>query len=661
MAIYTGHEVDKIMPQMNLPQEGPELSAEQVRSWWETLSTSVPADEALGVSFADGKNLYYYTDAGKFVRAVNEGERLDSPEVQKRLMENSLSGRLFTRANEDASPRQVVTYAEEGEEPEVGVATPGSFNAFVWEHAYNARRPEPLPFWKYLLWPFSSAVRAEIKTHREETAKYDADHKEYLWIDNITTKDESSCVYQDRQEVIEKEAAIREQERERARQERRIQAEKDAAAKEVADAEQKKQEWSKNLHDMPLDEYLKYSETLNKEFSSGSPLRDILHNKHATYEDVLDGVVRMLECGLIHAVSGINQHQMDVNQSERIMVQKTAYQGVKEGLREYALKNIDQNLIKAAFESRSGSSMEANDLIRELQKFGYNYSYFNERGIVTSQYDLESPAFNDAYEKGNMLSYQRQARGVDLQHFDGSAEGFRKDMEQIKERWNPDVSGMSPEEFEKYRGTLQYKYNEDAYDYIIRNPNATPDDIYDIIAKEMELLMNMDQRQKPGFGDEPTALMTTLYRGKVSDVKDVDLTTDFYTVQQKPWQKAKEAMNQLARKYVSAETVKKFLEGHDPNGNARDNFNEKIRGAYKSAKSDLQKLGMIFEPKDLTPDVVKNMMVERYKREGPEGMKNISEALKQHALLQNGVQPTAQQAQMQQPEAPKAGPAAIGR
>ena len=47
MAIYNGHEVDKIMPQLNLPQEGPELIAEQVKSWWETLSTSVPADEAL--------------------------------------------------------------------------------------------------------------------------------------------------------------------------------------------------------------------------------------------------------------------------------------------------------------------------------------------------------------------------------------------------------------------------------------------------------------------------------------------------------------------------------------------------------------------------------------------------------------------------------------
>jgi hypothetical protein len=187
---------------------------------------------------------------------------------------------------------------------------------------------------------------------------------------------------------------------------------------------------------------------------------------------------------------------------------------------------------------------------------------------------------------------------------------------------------MSPEEFEKYRGTLQYKYNEDAYNYIIRNPNATPDDLYDIIAKETELLMNRDQRQVPGdYYYEPTKLMNTLHRGKVAGIEDVDLTTDFYTVQQKPWQKAKEAMNQLARKYVSAETVKKFLEGHDPNGKARESFDEKIRGAYKSAKSDLQKLGMIFEPKDLTPDVVKNMMVERYKREGPEGMKRFFEAV----------------------------------
>ena len=74
MARYSGHEVDKVKPQLNTPQDGPELTEEQVRSWWETFSTNASTSEELGVSFEEGKVGFmgYDSRTGEFFEYYNE-------------------------------------------------------------------------------------------------------------------------------------------------------------------------------------------------------------------------------------------------------------------------------------------------------------------------------------------------------------------------------------------------------------------------------------------------------------------------------------------------------------------------------------------------------------------------------------------------------------
>ena len=63
-------------------------------------------------------------------------------------------------------------------------------------------------------------------------------------------------------------------------------------------------------------------------------------------------------------------------------------------------------------------------------------------------------------------------------------------------------------------------------------------------------------------------------------------------------------------------------------------------------------MGIIFDKKELTPEVVKNMLVSKYQREGKDAIKNLSDTLKQQLTQQNGPQQPAPQAQLQN-DAPK--------
>ena len=114
-------------------------------SWWGALSSGVSGDESLGINLNDGKYLYFLADDGSAVRALREGESLSDPGVLRRLMENSLDGRLFTLDGIEGGPRQVIT---ESQEPfEAGVANRGYYaSPDIPEEA-----PASPSFWKYLL------------------------------------------------------------------------------------------------------------------------------------------------------------------------------------------------------------------------------------------------------------------------------------------------------------------------------------------------------------------------------------------------------------------------------------------------------------------------------------------------------------------------------
>ena len=144
MSQYKGSSLDKIVPDLRA-KDRPEISDEQALSWWGALSSGVSGDESLGINLNDGKYLYFLADDGSAVRALREGESLSDPGVLRRLMENSLDGRLFTLDGIEGGPRQVIT---ESQEPfEAGVANRGYYaSPDIPEEA-----PASPSFWKYLL------------------------------------------------------------------------------------------------------------------------------------------------------------------------------------------------------------------------------------------------------------------------------------------------------------------------------------------------------------------------------------------------------------------------------------------------------------------------------------------------------------------------------
>ena len=294
MSQYKGSNLDKVMPQLHT-KNYPELTNDQAKLWWETFSSGIGADEEMGTKFEKGRNLYIHTDDHRFIRAVNEGESLDDPAVQRRLLEGSLNGRLFTRKSSDdyTWPRQVVT---DPEDFSMGVAigdSPYSMPTPEWPD-----RPNPLPFWKYLLWPYSSSVREEVRSYQNQKTFYDTTREKILWLDKFKDSEEHSDIISDDQ--IEDMRPIREA-REAARQQKEMKAEREAFLNEH---NQKKQEWNKDVSTMSLDEYEKYRDQIYKDSDRyNNIVRDIIKNKHATYEEVLDGVVRVLEYGLIRATS----------------------------------------------------------------------------------------------------------------------------------------------------------------------------------------------------------------------------------------------------------------------------------------------------------------------------------------------------------------------
>ena len=652
MARYSGHEVDKVKPQLNTPQDGPELTEEQVRSWWETFSTNASAGEELGVSFQGGKNLYYYTDEGNFARAVNEGEIIDNPEVQKRLMENSLYGRLFTRTNDDVTPRQVVTKMED-QELEVGVASAGGFNEFYDDFEVMAP-PKPLPFWKYLLWPFSSAVRKEIKTHQQETAKYNAAEKDFEWLDGLENR-ERACIREDWKEVFDQEQERKEQERlkeeARKRREAQLKAEKEAAEKEAADKKaykeehaKKKEKWNKDLGTASGTDFSTHRRELDADAENGKIVRDIVGNKHADYEEVMDGIVRMLEHGIYKATYDF----MNVAGPNTRMVQQKPWQKAREGLRDYLNGKLDENLVKAALKGHERDSAATNALVNAVQglvdTLAKDKDYFKSKGVVTVK-DIDDIPLEVEIQATRLVHQHRRAgnRKDNTQHLDDSLETFQKEHALRKEKWDKDVSKMTLDEFREYRAALldteNYDNRDDYYD-IVTHPLATVDEVYDYIAREMEALMYIDHSSK-------SDVIYHLRTNHTYD-KQPDLTDEFLLVQRDSWQKAKQAMNQFARDNISEKEVQEFLNKHNFEEKARQNFGKKIVNAYQNVKDKFREMGVVFKASELTPEVIRDMLVVKAQREGPEAIKTLAEDLKQQVLQKSGAQPTVQQPQVTQ-------------
>ena len=122
---------------------------------------------------------------------------------------------------------------------------------------------------------------------------------------------------------------------------------------------------------------------------------------------------------------------------------------------------------------------------------------------------------------------------------------------------------------------------------------------------------------------------------------------DFIAVQRESWQKAKEFLHTYARENVSMELVQKALDAHKYNSVAQIDLDQAIRDAFDNLNRDtLKSMGVVFQEKDLTQQMVKDMVVVKYQREGQVGMQVFAKSLQQQiANQQDG--PQAQQKQVQ--------------
>ena len=217
-------------------------------------------------------------------------------------------------------------------------------------------------------------------------------------------------------------------------------------------------------------------------------------------------------------------------------------------------------------------------------------------------------------------------------------ENFRKEQDQRKQEWDRDVSKMMPEEFMEYRNNLtNVDVLHDDYKPLIENKHATVDDLYDFVARDLERRVCSDH----------VSLERKLEFGRVESLKYENAHMDFIAVQRESWQKMKEFLHTYARENVSLEAVQKALNAHDYKAGARIDLDLAIRDAFEKIDPDtLKRMGVVFQEKDLTPQMVKDMMVVKHQREGQVGMQAFSESLKQQiANQQDG--PQAQQKQVQ--------------
>ena len=467
MAKFKGTHLNQVQPMLREEYEAvDEMTAEK---WWDALSDGVRKDKDLQVDLNDGRNLYYYTDEGTLVRAVEEGKSIQSYGVHMNLLQKSLNGRLFTRSADGKTLRQVVTNPRRGFE--VGVSNESD--------EWKLPNPDPVKpsapaFWKYLFYPFSSSIREEFRLYQRALIHYPDMIKQSQWIKDFgRDADKDNLLSKDLEED-----------------------------KRVAEEEKRKQ-------------------------------------------------------------------------------------------------------------------IEKEERAKRLKK------------------ELEEQKLREKEERIN--------RGK---------ENYRKEHNKHKERWNLDVSKMTPEEFKKYRANLTSGIDDDvAYQAIIESPYSSLDDLYDYVARNMEALLYSNQYSKDLIAGR-SDLMQALSKGNINGV-GYDATEDFFTVQQEPWQKMKEALPGLARKYVSQSTVEGFLKSHD----WRDTtwklaMSDEIQRACDKAIPAIKEMGVAFDPKDITPDMAKKMMQVKLQREGAKKLQEFADRVKAQTAQKDAPQQPAPQAQVQN-DAPK--------
>ena len=389
MAKYTGTHLDQVQPKLRERHEAvDDMTAEK---WWNALSDGVRKDKDLQIDLREGRNLYYYTDKGTLVRALENEESLHESKLRIKLLSQSLNGRLFTRSADGKTLRQVVTNPKRGFE--VGVSNESD--------EWQLPNPEPVKpsapsFWKYLLYPFSSSIREEFRIYKEESEEYPDRLKQFQWIKGFGPEADKNNLLSEDFEESKRLAEELERKREELERKKRVEIEKENYRKAH---NERKERWDKDVTKMTLEEFREYRENL---YSTWSDYRGIIMNKHATVDDIYDLITRDVEVLMLmeqdmdpkEHIAGRSKLMSSLTVSlesggyyslfkEFITVQQEPWQKAKELIKEEVRKQFPENIAKDVLKTHDWNSREKERMDQEIRKVYKNLrNQFREIGVI---------------------------------------------------------------------------------------------------------------------------------------------------------------------------------------------------------------------------------------------------------------------------------------
>ena len=311
MAKYNGSDLQKVTPKFRNPNRE-SITDDQVNSWWDAVVNGVGTDKDIQQKIGDGKNLYYFSDTGDLVPALPNRVNAENVNVRRHLMEQSIDGRLFTRAFGHAAPRQIVT--DPNADFEVGVAN--GENPWDLPQPESPGRPEAPSFLKYLLYPF---FRREILAYQQAKEAYAEFLQQGRWIRSIDSNDE--YLVQDRME--ERTAPYRDQ-----------------PSQSQADLELAQPVRSKDIANMTPEAFQQYLTDMGNCFDPNfrSQVRKI---PNVTSDQYYDAVATQMECLIAKDMLALGEEDPKYFSAEY----RVLFQALSNGLDEFVRAKLDKALV----------------------------------------------------------------------------------------------------------------------------------------------------------------------------------------------------------------------------------------------------------------------------------------------------------------------------
>lgn len=406
MPKYTNSDnLKMITPQRRFTGERPTISDSQARAWWDALSNGAQNDLWVRVKLDEGRNLYYFTDEGTIVRAINEGDNLSDPDFLRGLMEKSMDGRLFTRYAQNSVPKQVITNPEE--DFDVGIAEKS------WAVPTDQLEEEPkAPFFlKILAYPFSKSVREEFQTYWKEKEEYQIKNEDNKWRSrfgydavqgDILSEDYEEVMRNAQEEFERKQQALRDEEN------RHIQEKEQKEREEyLKKRDERKAEWDKDVSQMTLEEFKEYQSKLFEEHRVDDfrNINAVIRSKYSTVDDLYDAMVRRVtnKVSYIIKLTGGVAISSSIGEDYWVASQMKPFQDAKAGMKEFLKKEVGEDLIKQVSESHEVSDksqpyMKLRAAMERIELKMYDEYYFQKHGLALNPEKIPEKPLKKALE-----------------------------------------------------------------------------------------------------------------------------------------------------------------------------------------------------------------------------------------------------------------------